>query len=149
MWIFANKFSASLWKWLYHLQTWKHVADHKKIVLGCTIYLLTLQGIILLYHLNTHLSIFQYFQLAISFEWLSICEINMQDIIELNVINSRRLWKIAFVDNGWLLYIYIYYLFRKTWMSTWYTHAVQVAILQKMIMINYKIDIHISIENTY
>ena len=43
----------------------------------------------------------------------------------------------------------IYYLFRKTWMSTWYTHAVQVAILQKMIMINYKIDIHISIENTY
>ena len=48
-----------------------------------------------------------------------------------------------------LLLLLFYYLFRKTWMTTWYTHAVQVAILQKMIMINYKIDIHISIENTY
>ena len=44
---------------------------------------------------------------------------------------------------------YIYHLFRKTWKSTWYTHAVQVAILQKVIMGNYKIDNHISIENTY
>ena len=26
---------------------------------------------------------------------------------------------------------FIYYSFNKTWMSTWYTHAVQVAILQK------------------